>query len=60
MIENDRRDGRLMELRPADPGGLHWASVLPIYAVQRSDGELGPAARHLLEGLKTAMSENGT
>ncbi|GLR46120.1 LysR family transcriptional regulator [Mesorhizobium amorphae] len=60
MIENDLRDGRLTELRPAGPGGLHWASVLPIYAVHRSDAELGPAARHLLEGLKTAMSENST
>jgi DNA-binding transcriptional LysR family regulator len=55
MVETDLREKRLVELYPTGPGGSHWQSSLPIFAIHRTDAELGPSARDMLSRLKTAL-----
>lgn len=51
VVENDLREGRLVEIRPDGTYAEPWRSPLRIYAIYRVDAELGPAARCLLAAL---------
>jgi DNA-binding transcriptional LysR family regulator len=57
MAEADLREKRLVQLRIAGFENTFWSTPMPLYAVHRVDTAPGPAARWMLDRLKTLMDD---